>query len=260
MRLRLLSLFFLCTLLPLGAQVPPAPQPPRLVNDLAGIFTAEQVAQLEQDLVAFDDSTSNQIAVVTVSDLGGEDPNHFAYQILESWGVGGASHNNGLVLLIKPKVENQAGRVAISVGYGLEGRVTDAACKRIIETRIIPCFRENDYYGGAWEGAQALKALAVQEYAQARESEGEGRWGADLLSFLIIAFFIYLFVRALRRGKGGSGSSGSGGGGFGLPGGGYTGGWSGSRTSSSWGSSSRSGGFGGFGGGRGGGGGASGSW
>ena len=85
------------------AAIPERPYPQRLVNDLAGVFTASQKAALEQRLVAFDDTTSNQIAVVTLSDLEGQDKAMVAYEIGEKWGVGQQKHNNGIVILIKPK-------------------------------------------------------------------------------------------------------------------------------------------------------------
>ena len=68
--------------------VPPRPQPQRLVNDLAGMFSPAQVEELEHRLVAFDDTTSNQITVVTVSDLEGYEPAEYAVKIGTSWGVG----------------------------------------------------------------------------------------------------------------------------------------------------------------------------
>ena len=54
-----------------AAQVPTRPDPPRLVNDLAGILSPSQVKWLEDSLVRFDRHTSNQVVVVTIDDLGG---------------------------------------------------------------------------------------------------------------------------------------------------------------------------------------------
>ena len=134
-------------LLPVRAGIPARPQPQRLVNDLAGIFTSAQVRHLEQMLVAFDDSTSNQIAVVTVNDLEGYLPSEYAVRIGLDWGVGSQDFNNGIVVLVKPKTDDASGQVSIQVGYGLEGAIPDVYAKRIIDNQMIPHFRSGDYFG-----------------------------------------------------------------------------------------------------------------
>ena len=98
--------------------IPSRPSPERLVNDLAGTFTSRQAEELERVLVAFDDSTSNQIAVVTVKDLEGYEPAEYATRIGLEWGVGSEKFDNGIVILVKPK-DNTAGKVFIAIGYGL---------------------------------------------------------------------------------------------------------------------------------------------
>ena len=115
-----------------SSAIPARPNPPRLVNDLVGIFTPMQTASLETMLVNFDDSTSNQIAVVTVNDLGGYEVADFAREIGVGWGVGSSDFNNGIVVLVKPKTEGSGGEVTIQVGYGLEGAIPDAECWAII--------------------------------------------------------------------------------------------------------------------------------
>ena len=134
-------LVWLVLLLPLVnlAQIPERPVPPRLMNDLAGILTAQQVEELENRLVQFDRETSTQVAVVTVSSLGGYDPAGFAFKIGDSWGVGREGKNNGVVVLVKPKTPEERGQVYISVGYGLEGVIPDAVANgKIIDQEMIP--------------------------------------------------------------------------------------------------------------------------
>ena len=149
-------------LLKVQGGIPPKPDPPRLVNDFAGIFTATQSDELEQRLVAFNDSTSNVICVVTVADLEGYDVSEYAYEIGDKWGVRDKDHNNGIVLLVKPKNET-SGEVAIQVGYDLEAAIPDITCKRIIEREMIPHFKENDYYGGVTAAIEVLCPLAAGE-------------------------------------------------------------------------------------------------
>ena len=126
-----------------SAQIPEKPNPPRLVNDLAGIFTPQQVVELEDSLARFSKRTSNQVTVVTVNDLGGMEASQFAYEIGEQWGVGGSKNNNGVVILIKPKNETK-GQAFIATGYGVEGVLPDASCSKIINTEMIPAFKQND--------------------------------------------------------------------------------------------------------------------
>ena len=68
--------------------VPNRPEPPRLVNDIAGVLSSEEVEALENKLVSFSDTTSNQIVFVSLSDLKGYQPYEVAYQIGDDWGVG----------------------------------------------------------------------------------------------------------------------------------------------------------------------------
>ena len=239
------------------AGIPERPAKQRLVNDFAGIFTAEQLSALESKLVAFDDTTSNQIAVVTVPDLDGYDPNQYAAELGIKWGVGKNGVNNGIVILVKPKNANGGGKVAIQVGYAFEGAITDAQCKRIIELFMIPRFKENDYFGAIDVACTKLMALASGEISVKRELE-EDDDEPKLIHYILSIIFLYFVYKWSMRG-GGSGSGGghyTGGSGghifVGPIGGGYSGGHSSGG--------GFGGGFGGFGGGSFGGGGASGSW
>ncbi|MBQ8421767.1 MAG: TPM domain-containing protein [Bacteroidales bacterium] len=246
------AVFALC----LGA-VPSRPEPQRLVNDFAGLFTASQTEKLEHALVAFDDSTSNQITVVTVTDLEGYDASEYATRIGLDWGVGSDKFDNGIVFLVKPRTADSYGEIFIAVGYGLEGAIPDAYVKRIINGEIIPYFQNGDYYGGVAAGCDTLMKLASGEISEPRADD---EMDSGVIAALIFLGFILLFVGivlASKNGKGGGGNGGSGGRrviytgpvirGGGFPTGGFGGG-----------SFGGGGGFGGFGGGSFGGGGAGG--
>ena len=237
--------------------IPARPSPPRLVNDLAGLFTSAQADRLESMLVAFDDSTSNQIAVVTVTDLEGYAPADYAVRIGLEWGVCSKEFNNGVVVLVKPKNASGAGQVSIQVGYGLEGAIPDIAAGRIIREDMIPHFREDDYYGGVLAACEKLMAYASGEISAPREGEldEEDIEAIAALIFTLLFFIIVVVLITRKNGKGGGNSGGRGGGSpfiyFGPISGGSRGGFGGGFGG---------GGFGGFGGGSFGGGGASGSW
>ncbi len=238
--------------------IPAAPNPPRLVNDYTGILTPEQVAAMETRCEDFSRKTSNQIAVVIVPTLYGFDKEEYARTIGKTWDVGQKKYLNGIVLLVKPKVGNESGEVFISTGSGLEGVLTDAMCERIIQLRLIPAFRENDYYDGINDALSLIFPLAAGEISSDEFSGDDGESPHDIfiLVFLllffggIIAAKIYEHKHGRHIGRGGGFNTG---GGFDRP---FFGGFGGGSGGGGF------GGFGGFGGGGGGfcGGGAGGSW
>lgn len=228
-----------------------------LVHDYAGLLSEDQKQQLETKLVNFDNSTSNQIVVLTVLSMQGNDIADYAVELGRAWGVGGKQFNNGIILLI---AKNDR-KLHIATGYGLEGAIPDVTASQIIQELIKPNFRNGDYNAGINQGVDALMAAAQGKYNIARE------YGGRSISFgtlLLIGIFIFIVIVIISRnsggGRGGSFMSRRGHRGFSGPfiwpssgGGGWTG-------SGNWGGGGSSGGFGGFGGGSFGGGGASGDW
>jgi uncharacterized protein len=161
-RLAISIIAFLISILSF-AQVPAKPSTAYAVNDYASIFTESQRSEMESRLVDLAAKTSNRIVVVTVDDLGDMDANGFAYNIGEQWGVGSSKFNNGIVVLVKPKTALSRGDVAIAVGYGLEGVVPDATAKMIIERKMIPNFKNDDYYQGVASALDDLIPLVTNE-------------------------------------------------------------------------------------------------
>lgn len=247
--------------------IPDRPSPPRLVNDFAGMLSTGEVNQLERKLVAFNDSTSNQITIVIVPSLNGYAPGDYAQRVGEKWGVGQKGFDNGVVILVKPKTASSRGEVFIAQGYGLEGAIPDLTCATIVDNEILPAFRNGKYYEGLDRATSVLMALARGEFSYAdygpsRKQKGQDKMPGWVVIFIIIVFVLLFSGRGRGRGghnrrittgglplwmlmsmMGGGGGSHRGGGGFGGFGGGGGGG-----------------GFGGFGGGGFGGGGAGGSW
>jgi uncharacterized protein len=260
--LLLLTVFVsICASAQIEKVVPSRPNPPRLVNDFTGTLTGEQIQDLERKLVAYDDSTSNQVAVVILSTIGDYGVEEVGLKILRDWGVGGKQNNNGIVLLIAKDDR----KVRIEVGYGLEGAIPDVTAKSIINHDIVPAFKQQNYYRGIDDAVNDIMKAAAGEYKapQGYGSKKEKGSGIGALAIFIIIILVAIFGGGRNRGGGmmsrrGSGWAGwwllgslmnSGGSGW-SGGGGGGGGWSGGG----------GGGFGGFGGGSGGGGGASGSW
>jgi uncharacterized protein len=235
--------------------VPVRPSPARLVNDFTGFLTPAEQQRLERKLDKFDDSTSIQIAVVIVKSLEGYDVSDMGTRILQKWGVGHKEKNNGIVVLIKPKTNDEKGKIAISTGYGAESLVTDALSKRIIEQEIFPSFSNGQYYQGLDKATNTLYSFLRGEFSPSQYmAKGKAHKGSRFPVTIIIFLVIIVISFFSRRSSNGTRQFSSGGGTpFWMMGGG--------NSSGSYGNfSSGDGGFGGFGGGTGGGGGASGSW
>ena len=145
-----------------GSVVPKKPAPSEgLVLDQTKTLTPEQEAALEQKLITYDRSTSNQIAVVLIQSLNGNSIEDVALEIGRTWGVGGqADKDNGVVILVAKNDK----KVRIEVGYGLEGAVTDYATSSIIENNIRPNFRDGDYYRGLDEAVKEIMKAAEVRY------------------------------------------------------------------------------------------------
>jgi len=255
-----IGLFFIAR----AQDIPARPDPPRLVNDFAGILNTDEVNQLENKLVAYNDSTSTQIVVVTVKSLQGYDKADFAYRIGQQWGVGQKGKNNGAVVLVKPKYQNEKGEIFIAPGYGLEGVIPDALAKRIVENEMIPNFREENYYKGIDAATSVMISLAKGEYT-ADQYTKKTNPKSGLLALLIPLIILVVVFTMIRGSRGRIHSVGKN-----LPfwtalwmlgsmnSSGHSGSWS--DFSSGSGGFGGGGGFGGFGGGSFGGGGAGGSW
>jgi len=241
----------------------------KLVYDVADVLTPGEEAGLERMLVSFSDSTSNQITIVVVPDLCGMEKAQFAIELGQAWGVGQASLDNGIVMLVKPKTPQSKGEAFIAVGRGLEGAIPDITAKNIIENECITSFKRNNYYDGIKAGAIVLMELAKGEYSSkeyaSKHSKNKTKAGLGAAALALLIIFIVFFIKATqvrhyartnqlgfwaawallnattRSHRGYYSNFSSGRGGFG--GGGFGGG-----------------GFGGFGGGGFGGGGAGGSW
>lgn len=230
----LLSLF-LCTLFCFTAKSQTLPEPMyphRLVNDFANIFTDQEKNTLESTLRNYNDTTSTQIYVVTITDLGGYAISDYAFKLGEKWKVGQKNKNNGALILIKPKTENSRGDVFIAVGYGLEAKLNDARIGRLIDSKMLPYFKQDDYYTGVREAVYSMIDYLSGEFKNDQEKQKEGISFMEIIA--IIALIILLstpqgriillvILRSLGNGGGGRSGGGFGGGGGGSFGGGGSG-------------------------------------
>ena len=229
------------------------PTTPQLVTDIAGVLSPEQKQALENKLVAIDDSSSNQIAVVILPTLDGNPIEEYATKLFREWGIGNTKTNNGILLLIAV----QDKKIRIEVGYGLEGAIPDITAINIIDNDLKPAFREGAYYEGIDKATDNIAKAAVGEYQVKRVKKTKTKGNGAILAIIIAIIFLVL------KGGGGRGGSNIGGRGVSNVAEGLfwasllSGGGGSSRNDSGFGGG---GGFGGFGGGSSGGGGASGGW
>ncbi|PAW92933.1 methanol dehydrogenase [Mucilaginibacter sp. MD40] len=237
----------------------------KLVTDYTNTLSETDKQNLENKLVAYNDSTSTQIAIVMMQSTGDYDINQYATALLRKWGIGSKEKNNGVLILVAMKDR----KMAISTGYGAEGSLPDIVTQQIIQNDMKPRFRENDYYGGLNAATDDIIKAMRGEYKADKKA---GKKDGGSVIFVIIIVVIILIIIFKNRGGGGGGRRiigsrggadpfwwflagnmlGNSGRSSGSDWGGFSGG------GSDWGGGG--GGFGGFGGGSGGGGGSSGSW
>lgn len=179
----LAALFFIGVPSTTGAAVP---QPAGYVTDLAEILSSQQAASLDRALSDYEQRTSNQIVVLTVKSLEGQDIESYSIAVAEAWKAGQKHKDNGAILLIAPNER----KVRIEVGYGLEGVLTDAKSSQIIRNILAPHFRSGDYYGGITAAVSAMEAVIGGEFT-AEPDTGQPA------PFLIPVILMLLFLAGL---------------------------------------------------------------
>ena len=256
------ALLALCCALLLLALAPPAGAQPvpalhARVTDQVGMLDAQQRAALENVLADSEAKTGSQIAILLVASTAPEAIEQYSIRVADAWKLGRKGVDDGVLLLVARDNPASLRRLRIEPGLGVQGVLTDAQSKRVLQDVIAPRFRKNDYYGGLLAGVNAIASILHQEQFPQPPSRPEATGGAGLWTPLLL--FGFLILVALWRSRGGpdrghggrwsNGASGvllggalGRGGGFGGGGGGFGGG-------------GFSGGGGGFNGG-----GASGNW
>jgi uncharacterized protein len=160
------------------------------VNDNAGILSLDTQHELEEILRAHEDSTSNQIAVLTITSLEGEPLEDYARRVVMTWKLGQKGKDNGVLLL----VAKDDRKVRIEVGRGLEGQLTDAVSSSIMRNEILPQFKAGDYDRGVKAGVEAIIGAITGAYT-ADESDGaQMDTGTGILAFLFFLLVVGIFT------------------------------------------------------------------
>lgn len=147
--------------------------PTGFVNDFAQIFTPDQKQTLEQSLKDFEVQTTHEISVVTIPTLAGDTIENYANELFADWKIGKEGIDNGVLLLIA--LEDK--KVRIEVGYGLEGALTDAESKYIIDKVIIPAFKNGQFAEGVQAGVETIRQAVVDEVVVASSASVKSRTG-----------------------------------------------------------------------------------
>jgi uncharacterized protein len=256
-----LTLAFLVTAA--GAQdFAPIPPLQSRVTDTIGMLTTNQRAALENVLKDYEERTGSQIAILIVGKTEPEAIEQYSIRVADAWKLGRKGVDDGVILVVAKDNPKALRRLRIEAGRGVQGSLTDAQSKRILQDVIAPHFRQNDFYGGLAAGVSAITSLLDKEQLPAADRKDAAQADGNDVPFdiSVVLFFVFLVLflmlsragssRRYRHNRDGWGHS-SGvilGGGLG---GGFGGGFGGGRS-----------GGGGFSGGGGGfdGGGASGDW
>lgn len=165
------------------------------VHDEAHVLKTETIDQLERDLKAHEDSTSNQIAILIIPSLEGEVLENYTLRVVEKWKLGSKDKDNGVLLFVS--VDDH--KMRIEVGHGLEGVLTDALCNRIIRNKLAPAFRRGDYDGGIQAGIKAIVQSIQGEY-EAASASTSSNWTILYVLFAIFCVIVLIvtFVNEFR--------------------------------------------------------------
>lgn len=231
----------------------PVPALQARVTDQAGMLSENQRATLENVLKDYEARTGSQIAILLVSKTEPEAIEQYSIRVFDEWKLGRKGVDDGVLLMVAKDNPPALRRLRIEAGRGVQGTLTDAQSKRILQDVIAPHFRQNDFYGGLAAGVSAITSLLDKENLPAQsKAQQAAEHASDGISLGVFIFFVLLFLLMSRIGSsrrharyrdgwgrsspgvilggglggfgGGFGGGGFGGGGFGGGGGGFSGG------------------------------------
>ena len=197
-----LFLFLLCVSFATRAQedLLPVPKVHTSLYDQAAFLSKGEHFALEQKLLRYQDSTSTQIVVVTVTSIGSNDISMYGAELAQKWGIGQKGKDNGVLLLV---AKNER-KINISTGYGVEHLLTDALSRRIIETLIKPQFKLQNYYAGLDQATTAIIQVLSGEFDAAPKAKRTKNNSKIKALFILVVLVFFLLFRN-KKGGGGNG-------------------------------------------------------
>jgi uncharacterized protein len=218
------------------------------INDDAKVLSVSQVESLSNELLRQEKETGNQIVVLTIPTLGGQDISQFAIETAKRWKLGQKDKDNGVLFVAAIKEH----KTWITVGRGLEGTLTDVVCRHILADQVKPQFKAGDFHAGIKVAIEAIDAnihgrvvpgavgAGTAVVAGAAVASFWSTWFGITIIVIVVIIVIVIVIIAISSdsfgssfigsGSSSSGSSGGGsdsysGGGGDFGGGGAGGGW-----------------------------------
>lgn len=170
----------------------------RYVCNPDGILSQEAVDRIDAAFRTIEDSTGVQTLVAVLSEIDPDDCFEFAHQLGEKVGVGKSSSNNGLVILLSTGERC----IQFATGYGIEGILPDAICKRVQERYMNKYFADNKWDEGMVAGAEALKEILLKgEYNDEDDDDTKNFFlgMAVLLGGILFIVFIAVIIDRKSR-------------------------------------------------------------
>jgi uncharacterized protein len=198
----LIALAVLCALVTPAVAEPTYPELAGRITDQAGLLSAADKADIESQLASLEQTSTDQLAVVTVKSLDGYSIEDYGIGLARKWGIGQKGKDNGILLIVAPNDR----KVRIEVGRRLEPMMTDTMSTLIIENAILPKFRRGDFGGGIKDGVRDIKTVLLGDAEEVKQrAQGARNPQNDptvmlhvIIWLLIVALIIWINYRNLR--------------------------------------------------------------
>ena len=184
----------------------PVPPLKTRVTDQIGMLTPQQRDALENVLKEYEDRTGSQVAVLLVAKTEPEAIEQYSIRVYDAWKLGRKGVDDGVLLLVARDNPPALRRLRIEAGRGVQGSLTDAQSKRILQDVIAPHFRQNDFYGGLVAGVGAITSLLDQEkFAPPgkKAAQADGSEEGDFSFAFFVVFIILMMIFSRLRSAGG---------------------------------------------------------
>ncbi len=171
------------------------------VNDSAGLLNSTEKAQLEKTLSDYEKQTSTEIAVVITKDFQGLDAFTYSQKLFDSWNVGKAGKDNGVIIAIGPKFGQsfpEHGDIFINNGRGIEGALPDSVTGRIIRDEMVPEFKKGNFYAAINNGITSIQSALKGEYSP--KSDSSSLNSGDFVMFVWYGIILFMFLSSYLAG------------------------------------------------------------
>ncbi|WP_413457385.1 TPM domain-containing protein [Herbaspirillum huttiense] len=182
----------------------PVPPLSARVIDQVHLLQPQQRQALEGVLAEIEQRTGSQIGVLLMSSTAPEAIEQYSIRVADAWKLGRKGVDDGVILIVAKDNPKSLRRLRIEAGRGVQGSLTDAQTKRILEDVIAPHFRQNDFYGGLAAGVTAITTLLEQEkLPPAKRSSGSVQTddGGGWITLMVIGLFLVVFFTVLLKSR-----------------------------------------------------------